>query len=88
MINLSEYLDEPEKISRARNLLETQIGSLSFLPNWGVDKQIITGFNGQIMSSSAISYFRQQAFANGIVLNEQEREDGEFMTNIVFKVEE
>jgi hypothetical protein len=65
--NLSEYLDEPEKFSRTRNLLEVHEQTLYYFPEFGVDKSLIGG--GQPIQYEAMQgYIRQRAFTFGIVL--------------------
>ena len=77
MIHLDEYLDEPEKYSRTRNLLETQEDSLTYFAGWGVDKAILAG-EYPIQSRSIQSYFRQKAFQHGIILTGSEMETVDF----------
>lgn len=84
---LDQYLDEPEKISRARNLLETQENSLAYFRGWGVDKSIMSGLNGTIQVQSISSYYRQKAFKQSIVLTEDEIRQQDFAANITYKVD-
>lgn len=83
---LDEYLEEPEKFSRTRNLLEVQKKSLYYYSEFGVDKSII-GANNGIQIEAIQSYIRQTAFNHGIVLlNAGQRQD-EFTYNLDFSVE-
>lgn len=85
-LTLDEYLNEPEKFSRTRNLLEVQEQSLYYFPPFGVDKGIV-GANNGLQIEAIQSYIRQKAFNNGIVLlNAGQRQD-EFVYNLDFYVE-
>ena len=87
MIHLDEYLEEHEKYSRVRNLLETQEASLSYYPEWGVDKAIMAG-TYPIQTNSIQSYFRQKAFQNGIILTGSQMGVEEFTQTLIFTVED
>jgi hypothetical protein len=85
-LTLDEYLDEPEKFSRTRNLLEVQEQSLYYFPAFGVDKGIIREDRG-LQIEAIQSYIRQKAFNNGIVLLNAGKRQDEFVYNLDFYVE-
>lgn len=77
MISLDSYMDEDDKTSAIRNLIETDADSLEYFPNWGVNRELI---RGQVLTSessqpvdipidSITSYIVQRAALNNIIIN-------------------
>lgn len=84
-ITFSEALDEPEKLSRARNLFETQEGSLFYFQSWGVDKDITSG-KLNIDLESLRAYFRQKAASYSMQLDDVSAVNADFEMLLTFEV--
>lgn len=93
MITLDEYIQEDEKASAIRNLLETDADTLEYMKNWGVNRDILRGKINTSKSSDAVfihrdsitSYIIQRAALNNIIIDANFLESEDFTQNIEIK---
>jgi hypothetical protein len=90
MNSLSDYLDEPERKSRLRNMLETDENTLSFYKEWGCDRNVLRGAvptdsteqATAIDNQSISSYVVQRAAKFGMTISVYSETEADFIRSI------
>lgn len=65
--SLTGYLNRSYEAGKLENLIYVQIGSLYYLPDFGIDRRMFFDTTFEIQPESFSSYLRQMAMKNGIV---------------------
>lgn len=74
-------------IYKAKNLLETQIGSLIYAPNFGIEYDLFFGEDLRIQKETFVAYAISQLSANGINPIETLTSDGKFDTRLNINID-
>jgi hypothetical protein len=74
-------------IFKAKNILETQIGSLQYAPDFGIDYNLFFGSDLQIQIETYQAYAISKLSENGINPLDLIQEDGKFDTLLNINIE-